>query len=509
MAYRADYAHVCWEDESQSDSILVDWYLVTPWTTVSFAGEPTWSPDASRIAFSQAILSYSPTLSCSRGVVGYDIYAISPFGRANLTNSAPDASAIDPAWSPDGMQIAFARTITGAPWQIYVMNPDGSGLLRLTSGDVLQARHPSWSPDSARIAFECEIETDNPDICLINRNGTGLVRLTSEAGGDSSPVWSPDGSRIVFSTTRFGVENVLALMNPDGREASQIGAGIQGRPGSWSPDGAQIAFTASGADQEICSPVTETCYVYTPSAIYMTTPDGAYVNLLVDSGGDPAWMPTTTVAAPANLTATAGDGQVGLNWSASAVASSYTVRRATSSGGPYANVTSGITATNYIDTGLTNGVTYYYVVQAVNANRSSPDSNETSATPTRVVPPSVRVTANGMHGSVTLSGGQSLTVAISFDVGSAQVLNPAEVYLGVASDSGTLLWMDPHTHAFVPTMAAVYSGSLASFGPTTTVYYRDVSALTPRRYWWFIVVDADSNGVPNSTYFDYTQTVIQ
>ena len=58
-------------------------------------------------------------------------------------------------------------------------------------------------------------------------------------------------------------------------------------------------------------------------------------------------------------------------------------------------------------------------------------------------------------------------------------------------------------------MAPAYTGKIGSFGPATAVYYPDVSALAPGRYWWIFVVDDDSNGVPNLTFWDFTGTTIQ
>jgi fibronectin type 3 domain-containing protein len=86
---------------------------------------------------------------------------------------------------------------------------------------------------------------------------------------------------------------------------------------------------------------------------------------------------------PANLTATAGDGVVTLTWTASAGATGYNVQRATTSGGPYtqlAQVAAPI-SNGYTDSSVTNGTTYYYVVQTLTAAGSSAISPQVSATP--------------------------------------------------------------------------------------------------------------------------------
>ena len=84
---------------------------------------------------------------------------------------------------------------------------------------------------------------------------------------------------------------------------------------------------------------------------------------------------------PTGLTAGAGDTQIPLSWTASNFATSYKVKRATVSGGPYTEVASELTGTTFTDTGLTNDTTYYYVVSAVNSFGESANSAEIAATP--------------------------------------------------------------------------------------------------------------------------------
>jgi|GEM_PF-3033016 len=106
--------------------------------------------------------------------------------------------------------------------------------------------------------------------------------------------------------------------------------------------------------------------------------DSAYSNT-----GSATTQPGSTQApsAPTALSATAGNAQVSLSWSGSSAATSYNIKRATVSGGPYVKVGTS-TAPSFTNTGLTNGTTYFYVVSAVNAGGESANSNQASATPT-------------------------------------------------------------------------------------------------------------------------------
>ena len=95
------------------------------------------------------------------------------------------------------------------------------------------------------------------------------------------------------------------------------------------------------------------------------------------------YLPTPPLP-PTNLTAGSGANIVLLNWTAGQYAVTYNVKRSLSANGPFTVITSGVTATNYTDTGLTNGTTYYYVVSSSNGLGTSGNSNVASAVP---VPP--------------------------------------------------------------------------------------------------------------------------
>lgn len=152
------------------------------------------------------------------------------------------------------------------------------------------------------------------------------------------------------------------------------------------------ATTSGGPYTQIAAP-TSTSYTDTSltngTAYY-------YVVSAFDTAGESAnsaqvsaqpVVPAVVIpATPAGLAATADNAQASLTWSASSGATSYHVKRATTSGGPYTQV-GAPTSTSYTDTSLANGTTYYYVVSALDSAGESANSSQASATPTAPVPP--------------------------------------------------------------------------------------------------------------------------
>jgi fibronectin type 3 domain-containing protein len=130
----------------------------------------------------------------------------------------------------------------------------------------------------------------------------------------------------------------------------------------------------------------------------------------------PGWAPPAATT-PTGLAATAGIEQVGLRWLASANATSYNVKRATTGGGPY-TVVANVATTNYTDTRLVGRTKYYYVVSAVNSLAGESDNSaQVSATPTVNVPlpwMTQDIGAAGLWGSAGVTNGV-FTVAGSVD----------------------------------------------------------------------------------------------
>ena len=143
-----------------------------------------------------------------------------------------------------------------------------------------------------------------------------------------------------------------------------------------------------------------------------------YVVTAVDSAGESARSaqasatPDPTIATPAiplGLSASAGNAQVTLMWSASGGATSYRVMRATTSGGPYTQIAAP-GATSFTDTSVTNGTTYYFVVSAVNSSGASANSAQVSSTPATTPPvapgsiTNISPTSGGVGTQVVITG---------------------------------------------------------------------------------------------------------
>jgi len=128
-------------------------------------------------------------------------------------------------------------------------------------------------------------------------------------------------------------------------------------------------------------------------------PNGGYCDI-AELEFDKTIGGTSPPVAPTSLVATPGNNQVGLMWNASSGATSYNVKRSTTSGSGYTTISSP-TGTSYTDTTAVNGTTYYYVVSTVNLGGESANSGQAAVTPTSSEPVNLSISASG--GTVTIS----------------------------------------------------------------------------------------------------------
>ena len=153
--------------------------------SATYDNQPDWSPDGSKIAFH----SYATPGNIEVFVMNAD-----GTGQTNLSNN-PTGIDMTPSWSPDGSRIALRRN-TGTPeditYDIFTINPDGTGATNLTNTPDVREFDPSWSPDGTKIAFHKKGTGEAfPDIYVMNADGYGIIRLTDDSLQDIEPAWQP------------------------------------------------------------------------------------------------------------------------------------------------------------------------------------------------------------------------------------------------------------------------------------------------------------------------------
>jgi Tol biopolymer transport system component len=198
--------------------------------------QPAYSPDGELIAFRSARDGGGIFLM---GATGESVKRLTDFGY-------------NPAWSPNGKEIAYATEVTfsgpgriGSQSKIWAVNVASGESRLITEGDGVQ---PTWSPGGSRIAYWASIGGQR-DIWTIPANGGESVPVTNDVHIDWNPVWSPDGKSLYFSSDRGGSmdlwrvpideETGMSLGEP---EAVTTGATASHQHLSVSMDGRRIAY---------------------------------------------------------------------------------------------------------------------------------------------------------------------------------------------------------------------------------------------------------------------------
>jgi Tol biopolymer transport system component len=245
--------------------------------------QPAFSPDGQRIAFRS-------------GRDGGGIFIMGATGEnvRRLTNFG-----FNPAWSPDGKQVACAdegivepggrNNLNSRVWAVDVATGEKR---QITEVDAVS---PNWSPNGSRIAYQGRRNSTQRDIWTIPAGGGEPVEVTNDEAMDWNPVWSPDGNYLYFISDRGGSMNLwrVPIEEQSGKVLGQFEAVTTPSPYishlSFSRDGRRMLYAnviISGNIQRIeFDPVKETA-VGQPARITQ----GSRRTLMSDLAPDGEWL---------------------------------------------------------------------------------------------------------------------------------------------------------------------------------------------------------------------------
>ena len=206
-----------------------------------------------------------------------------------------------------------------------------------------------------------------------------------------------------------------------------------------------------------------------------------------------------------------------LTWNAVSGAASYNILRGTKTGGPYTTVATGVASSAYTDSGLTNGTTYFYVVQAVNKNGTSGNSNEASIAPVAAIIGNGTVSVNFVGGNGTVvptplastdTAGVLQSANWNNETGANGMASGLTDSAGAAT-SAIVTWSgSPNTWASGIGEATpdyrLMEGYLDTNDPTTTNV--TISGLSPSKYYLIYLYSAGDSAGRSGIYSSGTQS---
>ncbi len=341
------------------------------------------------------------------------------FNYGAATKGCPGASV------PPAIQVTFAPTlaryvrlralseVSGNPWtsmaelnlltgttpvtvSSLALNPASVVGGNTSQGTVtLSAAAPSGGAFVTLSSSNTIVATVPASVTVSAGATSATFTASTSAVATSTPVTITASYNATSKTATLTVTPPITLsslaLNPTSVTGGSSSQGTATLSGGAPSGGAVVALSSSDttvatvpASVTVAAGATSATFTVTTSAV------GALTSVTITASYNAASktatlsvQPLALPPVPTGLRATAGPGakRISLSWTASSGATSYNVKRSTTSGGPYTTVATGVTTTSYTDFGLSSGTTYYYVVSAVNLIGESANSIQASAAP--------------------------------------------------------------------------------------------------------------------------------
>ncbi len=146
---------------------------------------------------------------------------------------------MSPAWSPDGLKLAYVSFEKGRP-SIFIQEVYTGKRQRVASFKGINGA-PAWSPDGRKLALTLS-KDGNPDIFILDLARRTLQPLTRHYAIDTEPSWSPDGKHIVWTSDRGGRPQIYRIPSGGGKAERITFEGKYNARASYSPDGKLITM---------------------------------------------------------------------------------------------------------------------------------------------------------------------------------------------------------------------------------------------------------------------------